>query len=143
MLEWPLGDNEQNDQDAQAYFAAIHALYQHVSATLAVVTEYANNLTHEYPAEGLNDISKRFEGISGEYTNLTIIIDGNPFYDVIRKSKSRLNTVRRIAREAQNVAQLFEKYTGKPGSYSAVKCRLAINKLAGELTNLANYCEKI
>ena len=142
MFDWLRGKKEQSDQDIQSYFAAINGLSQHVSNTISVVTEHASSLTYEYPEEGLENISNHFEGISSEYTNLTII-EGNPYYEVIHRSKSRLNAVRKVAKEAQSVAQLFEKYTRKPNSYSAVKCRLAINKLIGELTNLANYCGKI
>ena len=80
-------------------------------------------------------ISKRFESIGKEYSDFTIIVS-SPFYDLIRRSKSRSTAVKKVAQQSKQVAQLFEKYTKNPNSYSAVQSRLQINTLIADLENL-------
>jgi hypothetical protein len=139
MLEWPLGDNEQNDQDAQAYFAALNALRQYIDQTIASAEDIAKNLNQSYSEEGLTSISKRFEAISKSYTDFTILAS-HAYNPVIRKSMFRLSSAKKVAIEARNIALLFEKCARNPRSFSAVNGRLGINKLIGELKNLATYC---
>ncbi len=139
MFDWLSSGKKPNEQGNQEYFGSLTALHQHVSNAVSTVKEIANSLNPKYSEEGLSNISQRFEGISKEYTDFTVI-QSNSFYEVLNRSKSRLNAAKKVAKEAKNIAKLFEKYARRPISYSAVDSRLAINKLAGELRNLAMYC---
>jgi len=138
MLDWLRGGKEQNHHGDQTYIGSINAFRQYVSNTIITVEGFANDLSPEYSEEALATISAHFEGISKEYTDFTIIAN-NSFYEVIQRSRSRLIAVKKVAQKAKNLAQLFEKYSKKPKSYSAVNGRLEINKLAGELKNLEIY----
>jgi hypothetical protein len=120
----------------------IGALYQRVFATISMVEEIVGNLRPEYSEQGLSIIYRLFEAMSKEYSDFAIVRN-NPFYEVVRKSKSRLNGVNRVARQAKSMAMLFEKYTKKPKSYSAVVTRLKINGLLGELQNLATNTNEV
>lgn len=139
MFDWLRGSKEQTPQNHQSSFGDINSLYQHVSTTLLTVEGIKSDLNSDYSAEALLIISSRFEDISKEYADLTLITS-NSFYEVIRRSSLRTISSKKAAQQAKNVAKLFEKYAKKPKSYSAVESRYAINELAGALKNLENYC---
>ena len=138
MFDWRRGSKEQRKKKGETAFGDIISLSQHVRATLSTVEGIANDLSSEYTAAALLMISKRFEDISKEYADFTIVTS-NYFYEIIHRSNLRSSSTKRIAKEAKSVAKVFEKYAKKPKSYSAVECRYAINALAGGLKNLVKY----
>lgn len=139
MFDWLRGSKEQKTQNNQSSFGDTNALYLHVSATLSTVEGIKSDLSSEYSAEALLMISSRFEAISKEYADLTLVTSDS-FYEVTRRSSLRTTSSKKVAQQAKNVAKRFEKYAKKPKSYSAVESRYAINELAGALKNLESYC---
>ena len=139
MFDWLRGSEEQKNQKSNASFGDINLLYLHVSNTLSAVEGIRNDLSSEYSTEALSMISRRFEEISKEYSDFTIITS-NSFYEVIHRSSLRSSSTKKVAQQAKSVAKLFEKYAKKPKSYSAVESRYSINELVGVLKNLQGYC---
>ena len=139
MLDWLFGGKKDEDKESQGHFVDINILHQHVSNTLSTVEGIANDLESEYSKEALVMISRRFEGISKEYHDYTLV-EASSFYEVMHRSASRLSAAKKVAQESRNVAQLFERYARNPKSYSAVNSRFKINNLSGALKNLRTYC---
>ena len=139
MFNWLSEHREPEGEHDQVYFASLNALYAQAESVSISVHEIENNLLDSYSKQGLVDISWCFESISKDFTNYTII-KRHPFYEIIHKSNSRLSSVRNIAKEAKNIAQLFERYSRCPKSYSASNSRIQVNKLQAELENLKAYC---
>lgn len=127
------------DKENTIHYVDINTLYQHVSNTLSTIDGITSNLESDYSEEALRMISRKFEEISIEYQNYTLV-EANSFYEIIHRSASRLNAARKVTQEAKNVAQLFERYAKNPRSYSAVNSRYKINNLSGALKNLRTYC---
>jgi hypothetical protein len=126
------------DDPDQTYNIQLEILSREVGNIISQVDEIGINLSDSYSEEGLANISRIFETINTNFTNY-VIVNNSKFYEIIHRSESRLAAVRSVAKEAKAVAQLFERYSEKPKSYSAVNSRLQINKLRGELTNLLVY----
>lgn len=139
MFDWINGHREPEGGRDQGYFGSLSALYAQAESVSFDVAEIENSLLDSYSKEGLVNISRRFEGISKDFTNYTII-KRHPFYEIIHKSNSRLSSVRNIAKEAKNIARLFERYSRCPKSYSASNSRIQVNRLQAELENLKAYC---
>lgn len=138
MLDWLRGDKEQKEQGNHDYSGSLDAFRQHVSNTITKVEGFASSLSSAYEEHALTTISAHFEQISKEYTNFTLLAN-NPFYEIVKRSRSRVNAAKKVAERAKKLAQLFEKYARRPNTYSAVNGRLEINKLTGELKNLEMY----
>jgi len=113
MFDWLSSGKKQDEKSDQKYFGAITALHQHVSGSIATVEGLANDLSSEYSAEALTTIPARFESISKEYTDFTIVAS-HIFYEVLHRSSSRTSAAKRVAQQAKSVAKLFEKYAKKP-----------------------------
>jgi hypothetical protein len=139
MFDWISGHREPEGGRDQGYFGSLSALYAQAESVSFDVAEIENSLLDSYSKEGLVNISRRFEGISKNFTNYTII-QHNPFYEIVHKSNARLIAVKNVAKEAKNIAQLFERYSKTPKSFSASNSRIQINRLQAELENLKAYC---
>jgi len=138
MFDWLRGDKEQ-EHSGDEQSGSINALYQHVQIIRSEVGEIKDNLLDEYATEGLSNLSCRFEKISKDFSDYTIIRH-HIFYEIIRRSSSRTTTAKNIAKQAKKVAELFEKYARSSRSYRRVSSRLAIDKLTAELVNLEANC---
>lgn len=143
MFNWLRGNKEEENKDNQEHLGSIindiNTLHKHVVISMQQVAEITTGLSAEYSLEALSMIAQRFEKIGTEYTDFTLV-ERHTFYEVIHRSKSRLDAAKKVAQQANKIAQLFEKYTRKPKSYSKTNSRFQINKLSGELKNLAAYC---
>ena len=135
MLDRSSANQEDKGKNEQHYVDALDALSARAEAVSKQVQEIKDSLASAYAAEALSNISQKFETISMSFTNYARI-KSNMFYEIIHRSEARLSAVDSIAREASNIAQLFERYAKAPESYSASNSRTEINKLQAELVNL-------
>lgn len=113
----------------------VDKLRARVEAVSTRVNDIVTRLSETYPKAGLLHISEQFEAISKEFTNYTMI-ESDPFYEPIRRSKSRSDATKGIAREAGKLAEFFETVSKNPKSYNRAKSRIRINALQAQLTNL-------
>lgn len=139
MLDRWRGNEEGKEPDDQQYRRALTAVYQQVRKVMADVDGIGNHLAATYPERALSQLSRRFEAISKDFSTYTLATN-HMFYEVFRRSRLRTNAATKVAQRAKSVAQLFERYSRNPKSYSAVNSRLEINKLQVALQNLLGYC---
>jgi hypothetical protein len=127
------------DDDHRAFHDALVLLSKELDALYQQIESQSNHLQREYPEEALLSLTKYFENISARFSEYRIV--KNSFYhQIIMRSGSRLEAVKRVERVAASIAVLFEQYSRRPKSYSQVKSRLQIKRLLGEIQNLKIYC---
>lgn len=67
---------------------------------------------------------------------------GNRYYQFLNSGEGQKVAVKRIIDSATKVAELFERYSKKPTSYSRAKCVRYIHDLLIKLDNLKFYCQQ-
>lgn len=131
------GDTEQKGEGGRGYVDALKALHAEANRVKDDVEEIKSSLEESYPAEALTNLSRRFETISENFTNYTLI-NINMFYEILHRSPTRLEAANAIAGQALTVAKLFAAYARNPDSYNALDSRHEITKLIAQLVNLVN-----